>query len=68
MATTTADKCPNTTPLNLTEPNGRPARDGICPECGGFLAILASGRFRTHKRVMQPGNPRIAENVRRHTR
>jgi len=65
MATTTADKCPNVTPMHLTEPNGRPARDGICRECGGNLAILASGRFRAHKRVMQPGNPRIAENVAR---
>lgn len=63
----TADKCPNTTPLATADANGQPLRQSICTSCGGNLAILASGRFRVHKPVMKPGNPRIAENIAAHT-
>jgi hypothetical protein len=61
--TTPAGKCTNVTPVSRIEPNGQPRRYGICPECGGSLAILNSGFFRTHKPVMKPGNPQIAKNI-----
>ena len=60
-----ATKCPNTEPLTRRDRNGQPLRYSTCPDCGGYLAILASGRFRTHNPVMKAGNPRIAENVAR---
>jgi hypothetical protein len=61
--TATTSKCPSVTPVTRTDANGRPLREGICPECGGNLVILASGFFRTHKPVMKPGNPQIAINI-----
>jgi len=59
----TTGKCSSVTPVARKDANGQPLRYGTCPECGGYLAILNSGFFRTHKPVMKPGNPRIAENV-----
>ncbi len=56
-------KCTNVTPLTRKHANGDTRRYATCPECGGYLAVLASGFFRTHKPVMKPGNPRIAENI-----
>ena len=56
-------KCPNVRPLILWGPDNRPLRASICPECGGNLAILSSGKFRTHARVFKVGDPRISANV-----
>lgn len=56
-------KCPNVIPLTRVDAKGQPRRYGTCPVCGGYLALLASGNFRTHKPVMKEGNPRIAENL-----
>lgn len=61
--TATTGKCPSVTPISRTDAQGRPLRYGTCPECGGYLAILNSGFFRTHKPVMKPGNPQIAINI-----
>lgn len=57
--------CSNTTPIdedlaNMARGYGR---DGVCSECGAFLAILITGRFRRHARRLKPGNPKIAESV-----
>jgi uncharacterized protein YlaI len=56
-------KCPNVRPLQIWDQDNRPLRSSICPECGGNLAILSSGKFRTHNRVFKVGDPRISENV-----
>lgn len=56
-------KCPNTQPATTRDSAGRPLHYSTCPECGGYLAILASGRFRTHNPVLKAPNPRIMENV-----
>lgn len=61
--TSKAAKCPSITPVARKDAKGQPLRYGTCPECGGYLAILNSGFFRTHKPVMKPGNPQIAINV-----
>ena len=64
MATTPAPaKCSNITPAATRRPNGDPLRNAVCPECGGYLTILASGNFRKHKPVFKAGDPRIAENL-----
>jgi hypothetical protein len=63
MTSTPASKCSSVTPVARKDAKGQPLRYGTCPECGGYLAILTSGFFRTHKPVMKPGNPRIAANV-----
>lgn len=56
-------KCPNVTPLKVKDQQGRPLRYSVCPVCGGYMAILASGNFRTHKPVFKAGDPRITENT-----
>lgn len=56
-------KCPNVTPAARKDANGEDLRYSTCPACGGYLAILASGNFRSHKPVFKPGDPRIAENL-----
>ena len=60
---TKSAKCPSVTPVSRKDAKGQPLRYGTCPECGGYLAILNSGFFRSHKPVMKPGNPQIAINV-----
>jgi hypothetical protein len=56
-------KCPNVTPLILWDANNRMVRSSICPACGGNLAVLSSGKFRTHNPVFKAGDARIAANV-----
>jgi hypothetical protein len=57
-----AGKCPNVIPMATVDAHGH-LRYSTCRECGGYLSILASGRFRTHKPVFKAGDPRIAERV-----
>lgn len=59
---TPAGKCPNVIPVGGVDVHGH-LRYSTCPACGGYLAILASGKFRTHKPVFKAGDPRIAERV-----
>lgn len=51
--------CSNVTPS--TEDKG--ARDGMCSDCGAFLAISSTGFFRRHGRRLAAGNPKIAQSV-----
>lgn len=56
-------QCPNSGPKTAKDPETHGhLRYTTCPDCGGYLAILSSGRFRAHKMVFKPGDPRIAEN------
>ena len=57
------EKCSNVVPLVLKDRDGELLRYSTCTECGGYLAILASGNFRTHRRVFNTGDARIAENI-----
>ena len=57
------EKCSNVVPLARRDSEGQYLHYSTCPECGGYLAVLASGNFRTHRRVFNAGDPRIAENV-----
>jgi hypothetical protein len=55
-------KCPNVTPMGTPDARGH-LRYATCPACGGYLAVLSSGRFRTHNPVFKAGDPRIAQRV-----
>lgn len=54
--------CTNTTPLEgFTATNLK----SVCPSCGAFLKVLASGSFRTHKIVEVLSADKVAERVER---
>lgn len=60
---TTTEKCQNVTPVSRFDEKGNLRRNSVCGECGGYLAVLASGVFRKHNPVMKPGNPQIEINI-----